>query len=281
MKEDNFVLYLSNKGLQESTISDHIRTLEKFQGYLQGRRIHTQAVTHKIAIQYAHYLQANKRYCPRTVNNKMGHLKSYYAYLNRVNNPFGSVKIRGVKYRLQVGLLSNEELVVLFQGLPQTTALEQRVKILASFYIFQGITTTELLLLTASAFNWDAGTVTLPTTVQGNERTLSLHPSQLRLLLRFVEPKDYPNDTSLYKLLGNSKQDKWVVKHLHLSLKLQPHYRSLRHLRYSVIMNWLKTDNLRLVQYKAGHRYISSTEKYLQNDISTLKDAINAFHPLG
>jgi integrase/recombinase XerD len=211
----------------------------------------------------------------------MGQLKSYYAYLNRVNNPFGSVKIRGVKYRLQVGLLSNEELLALFQSLPQTTTLEQRVKILSSFYIFQGITTTELLQLSTSAFNWDDGSVTLPKTTLSNERTLTLHPSQLRFLLKFVESKDYPNVKPLYMYLGNGQQDKWVIKHLHLSLKVKPHYRSLRHIRYSIIINWLKTDNLRVVQYKAGHRYISSTEKYLQNDISTLKDAVNVYHPLG
>jgi site-specific recombinase XerD len=281
MKHKEFISDLQNRGLQASTINDHLRTLEKFQVYLQKRKIHTQSVSHKIAVQYAQYLKTNQRYIARTVNNKMGQLKSYYAYLNRVNNPFGSVKIRGVKYRLQVGLLSNEELLALFQSLPQTTTLEQRVKILSSFYIFQGITTTELLQLSTSAFNWDDGSVTLPKTTLSNERTLTLHPSQLRFLLKFVESKDYPNVKPLYMYLGNGQQDKWVIKHLHLSLKVKPHYRSLRHIRYSIIINWLKTDNLRVVQYKAGHRYISSTEKYLQNDISTLKDAVNVYHPLG
>jgi integrase/recombinase XerD len=29
-----------------------------------------------------------------------------------------------------------------------------------------------------------------------------------------------------------------------------------------------------------GHRYISSTEKYLQNDIKGLKEVIESFHPI-
>jgi hypothetical protein len=33
------------------------------------------------------------------------------------------------------------------------------------------------------------------------------------------------------------------------------------------------------VQYMAGHRYVSSTENYLVNDIEDLQDDITKYHP--
>src|SRR5690606_7760053 len=38
-------------------------------------------------------------------------------------------------------------------------------------------------------------------------------------------------------------------------------------LRTSIIINWLMNHSLRKVQYMAGHRYISSPEKYFQDDL--------------
>ncbi|CAM4113381.1 hypothetical protein SAMN06265348_103289 [Pedobacter westerhofensis] len=50
--------------------------------------------------------------------------------------------------------------------------------------------------------------------------------------------------------------------------------------RQSVITEWLKEKDLRTVQYMAGHRYVSSTERYKTNDLEDLKDALQKFHPL-
>lgn len=52
-------------------------------------------------------------------------------------------------------------------------------------------------------------------------------------------------------------------------------------IRASVIVKWLKQYNLRKAQYMAGHRYVSSTEKYLQNEVEGLKQKIEQYHPLG
>ena len=46
------------------------------------------------------------------------------------------------------------------------------------------------------------------------------------------------------------------------------------------ITKWLKQHNLREAQYLAGHKYVSTTESYLQNDMEGLKEEINQFHPL-
>jgi integrase/recombinase XerD len=57
--------------------------------------------------------------------------------------------------------------------------------------------------------------------------------------------------------------------------------KDIKHIRTSVITNWLKIHNLRKVQYMAGHRYVSSTEAYQINNIEELQDDIKKYHPIG
>jgi integrase/recombinase XerD len=54
---------------------------------------------------------------------------------------------------------------------------------------------------------------------------------------------------------------------------------NFKQIRASVITHWLKIEGLRKTQYNAGHRYISSTEKYLPNQIDGLIDDIAKFNP--
>mgnify|MGYP005854110209 CR=1 FL=1 len=51
-------------------------------------------------------------------------------------------------------------------------------------------------------------------------------------------------------------------------------------IRSSVITHWLKNHNLRQVQYMAGHKYVSSTERYQQNNLEALQKNIEGYHPL-
>ena len=53
-----------------------------------------------------------------------------------------------------------------------------------------------------------------------------------------------------------------------------------KQLRSSVITHRLRHNNLRQVQYLAGHKYVSSTERYQLNNIDDLKNAIQEHHPM-
>ena len=55
---------------------------------------------------------------------------------------------------------------------------------------------------------------------------------------------------------------------------------ALNQLRTSVITHWLKLYNLRQVQNLCGHRYVSSTEGYLVNDLEDLSEEIEKYHPI-
>jgi len=56
---------------------------------------------------------------------------------------------------------------------------------------------------------------------------------------------------------------------------------SANQLKASVIVHWLKLYNLRQVQYMAGHRYVSSTESFLVNEMDGMIEDIEKYHPIG
>jgi len=58
-----------------------------------------------------------------------------------------------------------------------------------------------------------------------------------------------------------------------------PKFINFKQVRTSVITHWLKIHNLRQVQYMAGHRFVSSTERYLVNQTEDLQADIDLFHP--
>ncbi|MDD3772371.1 MAG: hypothetical protein BGP01_00495 [Paludibacter sp. 47-17] len=56
-------------------------------------------------------------------------------------------------------------------------------------------------------------------------------------------------------------------------------FRNFTQKRASVITFWIKTQGLRKAQYLAGHSAISTTEKYVANNLDNLIDDINKLHP--
>ena len=63
------------------------------------------------------------------------------------------------------------------------------------------------------------------------------------------------------------------LKHRH------PSFRNAQQLRANRIVLWLKQYNLRQVQYMAGHRYISSTERYQMDKVEDLQKQLGKYHP--
>ena len=66
----------------------------------------------------------------------------------------------------------------------------------------------------------------------------------------------------------------WMTQLMIKVRKLNPSVLNAKQIKTSVITKWLKIYNLREVQYLAGHKYISSTEDYLENDIEGLREEV-------
>ena len=48
-----------------------------------------------------------------------------------------------------------------------------------------------------------------------------------------------------------------------------------------MILHWLTQQKEREVQYMAGHKYISSTERYVRQEMGSLTDQLAKYHPFG
>ncbi len=72
------------------------------------------------------------------------------------------------------------------------------------------------------------------------------------------------------------------IKHMiSQARKLNPRILSAVQIRSSVITHWFKDHHLREVQYMAGHKYVSSTERYQVLHSDDLQSELQKHHPMG
>ncbi|WP_417888147.1 tyrosine-type recombinase/integrase [Zunongwangia sp.] len=289
--------YLTKNQYSQSTITVHNLRIKRFKSWLKMYGLTETQLDYGSLLQYAKYLQTEKSYQRSSVNNELRAVKLYYDYLidqgEIGNNPAEQVTIRGARTKVISNLLSEEELEDLYYsyeiGHHDTffKAAKLRDKVVLGFMVFQGITAVELYRLQEEYLQLRKGKIDIPGTRRSNSRTLKLQPVQI------MELMDYLHETRPYLArkinTGNSEQLIYgSLDQLHtitgrIIKNLKKYNRkicSYGQLRSSIIVNWLKRYNLRQVQYMAGHRYISSTEKYVQDDLENLHEIVNTFHPL-
>lgn len=274
-------MYLEQKRFQPYTIQSAVRVVRHYRRWLKEHDTTVYKADHSTAIRFIEYLKEQNKYIAFTINLKLAHLRYYYDFLNHTRNPFDDLKVRGEKKRVRIGLLIEDELTCLYTSLPETSPLERRVKILAGFYIFQGVSTRDIAEMKVEHLDLTRGKVNIPESQRGNGRVIELHPLQMLLLAMVFYNQIPPPEKFIYQVLGQSQQHKRVIVHMTQELRKNDQFQSLRQLRHSVVQNWLKRHNLRQVQYMAGHRYIKTTEKYIANDYEELRLALIDKHPLG
>jgi integrase/recombinase XerD len=163
--------------------------------------------------------------------------------------------------------------------------------------VYQGLKTAELGKLETSDINLREGKLTVPGSTKSNGREMILEAHQImdvydytlqvRPLLMQMKPKrrsqtKQETDKLFIGEGGSCYSFSNFMTQLMLTIrKTKASVLNAKQIRASVITKWLKTHNLREVQYMAGHRYISSTESYLHNDMEGLKEEVQQFHPLG
>lgn len=97
--------------------------------------------------------------------------------------------------------------------------------------------------------------------------------------------KSFFNSSTIFSLsdclsIGRSFKLHNTVCKLSKDLKhINNGFTDVKQIRTSVIIHWLKQNGLRKTQYLAGHKYISSTERYQQDDLQSLRETINNFDP--
>lgn len=237
-----------------------------------------------------------------TLQSYIGSLKIFFNYLQsenyRADNPITNINIKGKVKTVLGNLLTADELEDLYYSYEtkDNDLARKRNKIIIGLLVYQGLQSKELHYLKEEHIELYKGKIHIPQTSKTNGRILELKPWQLMEFMEYINqirPKvvqrntkktsniKHPTSDNLFtSSYGNSNLNN-VIKKISEELKLINYkYQNAIQIRNSVIVNWLKTNNLRKTQYFAGHRYISSTERYQQDNLEELHEMINNFHPI-
>jgi integrase/recombinase XerD len=244
----------------------------------------------------------------RQINQKLNAIRKYYSYLQyndeTIKNPASGLYLKGTKRGIPNNLIEKEELQKLYNCYQVYDLRTARNKVILSLLINQALTTGELHMLEPEHINLKSCTIEIPGTNHSNGRRLKLEASQIIELYEYltdIRPAILETITSYPKCPGRKSKDpdlerlnsqliismngsaniKNSLKHMINALKkINPKIRDCRQIRHSVIAQWLKNEDVRKVQYKAGHRYVSTTERYQVNNLEDLQEALKLHHPL-
>ena len=299
----SFIKYLQAEGKSRSTVERYYTNAIHFISWLDRDGTEVENATTKEVLAYLNHLQ--KQGDSNTTRNlKLNAIKHFFNYQvrngHRSDNPIQHLKLKGIQQKKLYPILSPQELQQLHNGYSPTNTLSQRRnKTILSLMIHQGLTTAEVNALKANDLKLREGEIYIAGSKKSNERTLELKSHQILDLMEYsmqIRPQlltCQANEMTDYlflavPMIGKAKavekqgrERLQIWKELSKTVKKQnPCFINFKQVRTSVITHWLKHYNLREVQYRAGHRYVSSTEAYLVNQIDDLQADIDKFHPL-
>lgn len=309
-----FTKYLQQKNHSKTTQIAYLRYVNNFLNWFDKETINCQK---KDILNYLGYLKNQKKHQNITRRNSLIALNHYFNFLMQndliATNPTALLKIRGTHKKMLYNIYTFEELEQLNDNFyhnfirnyndnhipknqrKQSHLTRQRNYVMFSLLIYQGLSTSELQKITLDDLCLTKATITIKNGRKSNTRTIHLNASQIGSLINYTQlirpqfleyqknqdrqclflplPEAGKTKTENTKLMGTLKQLTKQVR------TLDNKFLNFKQIRASVITHWIKTVGLRKTQYFAGHRYISTTEGYLTNDLESLTEDITKFNP--
>jgi site-specific recombinase XerD len=288
----SFNEYLKRLEQSSNSIESCETAVNLFLNWMKKQAIEPAQGSYADVLAYMKYCQKNGT-TQRTIQNYLNMIRHFYNHLIEQKqievNPVTGIKVQGVKRKSLYHIFKPEELHAIYNSYQDESLKGKRNKIMLSLIVYQGAKTEELNQLEVKDVKLKEGKIEIPGGLRSEGRILKLESHQV------LEFYDYVNNTRKEILTKSGKQtDKLFVSIeggdsldscMHRLLFWVRRKNKLvvnaKQLRASVIVKWLKVYNLRQVQYLAGHRYISATESYQQNEMEGLTEEVNQFHPLG
>jgi len=297
--------YLKKQNYEANTIRQFKNYTACFLDWQQSQKL--EQISYNDLLIYIDYCR-EKGDSLKLTNRKLSAIRKYYEYLQSkgetLKNPASGLFLKGKRTSVPNNLLDKKELQELYNQYQPYDLRTTRNKIILSLLINQAVTTDELHKLEPGNIKLKSGKIEIPGGKHSNGRTLELEANQI------IELQEYLNETRPEILNAIRKTPNWSGRkaekpdfkrlenqliisvngstniknsqhHLIKALQqINPKVRSCGQIRQSVIAEWLKIEDVRNVQYKAGHRYVSTTERYQTNNLEDLQEALNIHHPL-
>jgi integrase/recombinase XerD len=300
-----FKHYLKELGNGENTISQKSNYAGFYLRWLEEERLQVEDARYNDLLNFIDSCRLDGD-STTNINRKLRSIRDLYDWLKRegfvITNPAANLYLKGTSHRVVIGVIDFKALENLYQSYPAETLRQKRNKVILGLLIYQGLPTEDLQKLEISDVQLKEGKVQVRGDRRINRRTLDLKPFQVMELHEYItvtrpaiiegiscpaparKPEKINTErikTQLLISINGSENMKNSLLHLFREVKkLNPVVTNAGKIRQSVITYWLKTMNLRQVQYMAGHRRVSSTERYLGNNLESLKDKLEKCHPL-
>lgn len=279
----NFEAYLTKRSMQPSTVGYYQALVTRFEQWIQSENLQSCQAGTRDLLDFLGWLQ-NQKTSESTQRLMLTALRHYYQYLIGSDeryrfNPASGLYLKNRKRTVPVTALPLDLLHRLYEEYPVTDLQTLRDKVTTGLLIYQGIAAQELIWITLKNLNLKEGRIQVPDGHRINGRVLKLEGSQILYLQRYIKQRGLanPNDPLLPKIKFANNYYKRLAARLR---QIAPGLKKIPHIRQSVMLHWSNLHDIRLVQYMAGHRWVSSTQRYDMASLETLKAEIDQLHPL-
>jgi integrase/recombinase XerD len=240
------------------------------------------------------------------INMKLRSIRNFYEYLKKqdpsIKNPAANLYLKGSCHKIISGTINFKELESLYQDYTTSTLRQKRNKVILGLLVYQGVTTDDLKRIDTGDVHLKEGKIHVLGDRRRGSRNLELKSFQILELHEYLtvvrpmiikgidnpKPSRKPDKINIERIksqlfisINGSENIKNSLLHLFRDVqKINQGITSAMQIRQSTITWWLKTMNLRQVQYMAGHKYVSSTERYQTNYLDNLQSKLEKCHPL-
>lgn len=281
-----FTQYLEAKKLSKRTVAHYTKYIHRFLTWLQEEDILPEDFTYSELLSFMKNCN-EKGVTKRTLHNLLMIIRHYCNYLitekKRNDNPAAGVFIKGLIRKLPANLLTTEELEELFKQYSIQLNVDSSKKIMLGLMIYQGLAVDEILRIQHHHIKLKEGKIFIPGTKRTNERLLHLHAVQITELQNYLTKNKFKEGALFREEIKQPVSEKNIHNRINYMFnqlrKLNAKVINAKQLRASVITEWLRKNNLRQVQYLAGHKYVSSTARYQTTNLDDLQTELQHHHP--
>ena len=291
---DDFTAYRLKKGYSEKSIKVQDCHIKRFNTWSTLQSIEQETITYQQTLQFIDS-ERKRGILNQSIIREINSVRIYFDYLVQSGqvqyNVISRIRIRQRQSRVLTGLLSQQQLEKIYRDymdLPDwghrtktSKRLHQRSVVILGLLVYQGITSGEISRLERSHVTLNQGKIYIPSSRKSNARNLKLQATQVVTIQDYLNTQIATAKEQTNFLFPGKKHSDMVASIIKQIKRIHPEITDARQIRASVIMNWLKTHNIRQVQYMAGHKSIRSTEQYRSQDLSNLTRQLELFHPLG
>ncbi len=280
-----------NKRYRMNTVRGIVGETGNFINWCEIENIQSEKTTYKELLDFIAYCTA-KGNAKCTVNQKITTLRVFFNYLieikRREENPTSELRIRNQSYKVPYDIIKYEELEKLYNTYPARGITGKRNKSVIGLMVYQGVNTSELQAMEIKDLKLEEGKIYIPSTSRSNDRILKLESHQIVQLQNYllqVRPalvlmNDRTTDKLFFSAGSGIKLSNSFTKMFRIIKAMNPKIKDLKQIRASVIAHLYKSHNTRQVQYMAGHRYVSSTERYRMDKLESLQEQLEMLHPI-